>query len=260
MKRFLLTLMIGILLSGIDIVSAQETLTALQIIENNYNREDGNDETSDLIMTLINKSGDSRVRKVRQYTKEYGGDEKTVVFFLAPADVLGTSFMSWTYADENKDDDQWIYLPALKRIKRISSESKSDYFMGSDFTYDDIGDRLPNEDTHKLLRSETVDGQDCYVVESIPKEKDSIYSKTISWVIKSNWIYLKREYYDEEGDLLKIDHSKKIEQVDGIWTVMHRVMENVQSNHKTDLVFSNYRYNISTPDDMFTERTLKRGL
>ena len=107
------------------------------------------------------------------------------MFFQSPADVRNTSFMNWSYDKAGKDDDQWIYLPALKKVKRISSDSKSDYFMGSDFTYDDLGDRKLEDDTHKLLREEALDGIDYYVVESVPVDEDYMYSKTITWINKS---------------------------------------------------------------------------
>ena len=141
-------------------LSAQE-ITGLKVIENVYNRSTGQDQEGDLTMSLFNSRGDKRVREIKQYLKEFGDMEKKIVFFVSPADVRNTSFMNWSYDKVAKDDDQWIYLPALKKVKRISSDSKSDYFMGSDFTYDDLGDRHPSSDTHKLLREETVDGEDC---------------------------------------------------------------------------------------------------
>ncbi|MCK4716795.1 MAG: outer membrane lipoprotein-sorting protein, partial [Candidatus Marinimicrobia bacterium] len=128
---------------------AGDKISGQQIVENVYNRQTSNDQQTDLTMSLINSRGDERVRTIRQFTKDFGAMEKKIMFFKTPADVRNTSFMNWSYDDENKDDDQWIYLPALKKIKRISSDSKSDYFMGSDFTYDDLGDRHPSQDTHK---------------------------------------------------------------------------------------------------------------
>ena len=241
-------------------VLAQGTPTGKEVIEKNYYREDGKDETSNLVMTLINKSGDKRIREIVQFTKEYSGVEKKIVFFVSPADVRNTSFLNLNYDDVNKNDDQWIYLPALKKIKRISSESKGDYFMGSDFTYDDISDRTPDQDNHKLLRTEELNNETCYVVESTPKEKSSMYSKTISWVIKDKWLFLKREFYDKDKKLLKVERADQYKQIDGIWTTTHRVMENVQKNHITDIVYSNYKYNIGIDDSKFTEQALKMGL
>ncbi|MDZ7764432.1 MAG: outer membrane lipoprotein-sorting protein [Melioribacteraceae bacterium] len=239
---------------------AQEELTGKKIIENVYYRPTGEDATSDLTMTLINSRGNERVREIKQYSKDYGKEEKSIMFFLSPADVRNTSFMNWSYDEEGRDDDQWIYLPALKKVKRISSDSKSDYFMGSDFAYDDLGDRHPSEDTHKLLREETINGEDCYVVESISKEEDYMYSKTVVWVSKDKWIGLKKEFYDEDGDHLKNLTVKKYDKIDGFWTILHSEMHNVQKDHRTIMKLKDVKLNTGIDDNMFTERMMKRGI
>ena len=236
-----------------------QSLTGKQIIEKVYNRPTGDDQTSDLTMTLINKSGDQRVRKIKQFTKDLGDLEKSIMFFLAPADVKNTSFMSWTY-DSDQSDDQWIYLPALKKTKRISSDSKSDYFMGSDFTYDDLGDRKLEDDTHKLLREETMDGKECYVVESLSKDEDYMYSKTVVWVNKSNFIGVKKEFYDEDEDLLKILAIKEVEEISGIWVITNSEMKNVQKNHRTTMVLNNIQINTGMSESKFSERMMMRGM
>ena len=226
---------------------AQE-ITGLQVIENVYNRPDGDDMTSDLTMTLINSSGKERVREIKQFSRDFGDMEKSIMFFISPADVKNTSFMNWSYDEEGKDDDQWIYLPALKKTKRISSDSKSDYFMGSDFTYDDLGDRKPSEDTHTILREETIDGENCYVVESVPKDEDYMYSKTITWIIKDKWVGVKKEFYDEDEELLKTLTIKKVDDIKGFLVVTHSVMENIQKNHKTIIKLSNVKIDTGIPN------------
>jgi len=251
---FILSLLLMILM--IQPLSAE--ITGKQIMEDVYNNPTGDDMQGELTMTLTNKQGESRVRTLKQYIK-YGDEmDKKIMFFMAPADVRGTSFMNWSYAD-GRDDDQWIYLPALKRTKRISSDGKSDYFMGSDFTYDDLGDRHPNEDTHTLLREETLDGKACWVVESIPKEEDYMYSKTVTWVMKDNYLGLRREFYDEDGDLLKILTIHKFDNIDGFWTILETEMKNVQKDHKTSMAFNNVQINQGIPDSRFTERSMTLG-
>ena len=246
---------------AVPIVSfAQKKITGLQIIENVYNRATGNDMQGDLTMTLTNSRGDQRVRKIKQFIKDFGKMEKKIMFFVSPADVRNTSFMNWSYDEAGKDDDQWIYLPALKKVKRISSESKSDYFMGSDFTYDDLGDRHPIDDTHKLLREEKVDGEDCYVVESIPKDEDYMYSRTVSWIIKDKWIGLKKEFYDEDEELLKTLTVKKYEKIKGYWTILSSEMHNVQKDHTTKMELANVKLDTGIPANKFTERMMKRGI
>ena len=236
-----------------------QSLSGKQIIEKVYNRPAGDDQTSDLTMTLINKSGDQRVRKIKQFTKDLGDLEKSIMFFLSPADVKNTSFMSWTY-DSDQSDDQWIYLPALKKTKRISSDSKSDYFMGSDFTYDDLGDRKLEDDIHKLLREETMDGKECYVVESLSKDEDYMYSKTVVWVNKSNFIGVQKEFYDEDEDLLKVLAIKEVEEISGIWVITNSEMKNVQKNHRTTMVLNNIQINTGMSESKFSERMMMRGM
>ncbi|MCK5137098.1 MAG: outer membrane lipoprotein-sorting protein [Bacteroidales bacterium] len=236
-----------------------QILTGKQIIEKVYNRPAGDDQTSDLTMTLINKSGAQRVRKIKQFTKDLGDVEKSIMFFLSPADVKNTSFMSWSY-DSDQSDDQWIYLPALKKTKRISSHSKNDYFMGSDFTYDDLGDRKLEADTHKLLREETMDGKECYVIESVSKDEDYMYFKTLVWVDKSNFLGVQKEFYDEDEDLLKILTIKEVEKISGIWVIINSEMKNVQKNHKTTIILSNIQINTGFAASKFTERMMMRGM
>jgi len=238
---------------------AGQNLSGNEIIEKVYNRPTGEDQTSDLAMTLINKSGDQRVRKIKQFTKDLGNVEKSIMFFLSPADVKNTSFMNWAY-DSDQSDDQWIYLPALKKTKRISSDSKSDYFMGSDFTYDDLGDRKLEDDTHKLLREETMEGKECYVVESVSKDEDYMYTKTVVWVNKSNFIGVKKEFYDEDEDLLKVLAIKEVEEISGIWVITNSEMKNVQKNHRTTIILSNIQINTGISESKFTERMMMRGM
>lgn len=229
-----------------------------EIMEKVYHAPSGDDMQGELSMTLINRQGEQRVRELSQYVKNTPGADKKIMFFRTPADVKGTSFMNWSYTN-GKDDDQWIYLPALNRTKRISSDGKGDYFMGSDFTYDDLGDRHPDEDSHQLLREEIVQGKACYVVESKPKEEDYMYSKIISWIMKDNLIGLKREFYDENGDLLKTLTIHEYDQVDGYWTILKTEMKNVQKNHKTVMEFTNVQFNQGIPDSRFTERSMTMG-
>ena len=258
MKNLKITsIVIAILISGSFSANAQ--LTGKQIVNKAYNLPSGDDKTSTLTMTLLNKQGKKRVRTIKQFSKDLGTVEKNIMYFLSPADVKNTSFMNWTY-DSNKADDQWIYLPALKKTKRISSDSKSDYFMGSDFTYDDLGDRKLDADVHKLLKTQTINGTACYVVESKSKDEDYMYSKTITWINKSNFVGVKKEFYDEDGDLLKILTIKKSVKLSGFWVITHSEMKNVQKNHKTSIVLSNVKINTGVSDSKFTERMMMRGI
>jgi len=238
---------------------ANAQLTGQQVMEKVYNNPSGDDTQGSLTMTLTNSRGEQRIRTLKQFIKDDGKMEKKIMFFVSPADVKNTSFMSWSYTD-GRSDDQWIYLPALKRTKRISSDGKSDYFMGSDFTYDDLGDRHPNQDNHKLLREEKVDGKECYVVESTSKESGYMYSKTITWVMKDNYLGLKREFYDERGRLLKVLTIEKFDKIDGFWTILETEMHNVQKDHKTNMRFNDVQKNKGITESKFTERSMTLGI
>ena len=256
--KTLMMITTAFLVAGLtDYSNAQ--MTGPEIMEKVYNNPTGNDIQGNLTMTLENSRGEQRVRSLKQFIKDEGEVEKKIMFFLSPADVRNTSFMNWSYTD-GRNDDQWIYLPALRRTRRISSDSKSDYFMGSDFTYDDLGDRHPNQDNHKLLREETINGKACYVVESTPKEDDYMYSKTVTWVMKDNFLGLKREFYDDRGRLLKILTIKRFEKIDGFWTILETEMHNVQRDHKTLMKFENVEYNKGIPNSRFTERSMTQGV
>ena len=251
-----------VLIFGLGIfsnVSAQE-LDGKQIVEKVYNRPAPPEQTATLTMTLTNRSGSTRVRTIKQYTKDLGKVEKSIMFFQAPADVKNTSFMNWTYEDDSKSDDQWIYLPALKKTKRISSDSKSDYFMGSDFTYDDLGDRKLEDDTHTLIGEETMDGKACYVVESVSNDEEYMYSKTKTWIIKEHFIGFKKEFYDEDGDLLKVLHIKEYKDFDGFLIINLSEMENVQKNHRTTMDLGDINITNKLKESLFTERMMMRGM
>jgi len=241
------------------LLSAQG-MTGLDIMLKVYNRPTGDDMTANLTMTLENSRGDQRIREIKQFLKDMGEMDKKIMFFMSPADVNNTSFMNWSYDDENKSDDQWIYLPALKKVKRISSDSKSDYFMGSDFTYDDLGDRHPSQDTHTILKEETIDGVDCYVVESIPKDEEYMYSRTVTWVVKDKWIGLKKEFYDEDEEFLKRLDLKEYKEFGDVIIITNVTMKNEQKNHQTEMKLSDVKINTGIADRQFTERMMKRGI
>ncbi|MFO7815761.1 MAG: outer membrane lipoprotein-sorting protein [Halanaerobiales bacterium] len=248
-----------LLITGFTVNTLAQDLNGREIMEKVYNRNTGEDRKAEMNMILINKFDDERERDLKQFNRDFGEVEKKIMFFTSPQDIRGTSFMNWTYEDK-RADSQWIYLPALKKIKRISAENKSDYFMGSDFTYDDLGERKVEEDNHKLIGSKKINGEECYIVENIPKEEDYLYSKTITWVSKDNWIGLKKEFYDNDGNLLKTLTVKDYEKINGIVTITKSEMYNKQKAHKTILKLDEVEYNTGISEDKFTERQMKMGI
>lgn len=223
-------------------------------------RPDGDTRKSVMTMELINARGSKRVRTMLSYSKDYGKDKKTIMFFQQPADVKGTGFLTWDYNDDSKTDDRWLYLPAMKKTRRISGTSaKKEYFMGSDFTYDDMGNRDIDADNHKLLREESVDGQACWVIETTPKESDGMYSKIISRIRKDNYMAVKVEYYDLQGAVLKTLEVNQIMKVNGFWAAKEMIMTNQQRNHKTIIRLESMSYNAPIEDKVFTVTSLEKG-
>ncbi len=222
-------------------------------------REDGDDRKSVLEMTLINHRGKKRVRRMLSYSKDYGKDSKKLMYFQKPMDVKGTAFLSWEYDDPEKDDDKWLYMPALRKVRRICGKSTKDYFMGSDFTYDDMGDRNVDEDTHTLTGEAVIQGTGCWVVKSVPVGDEDYYNKKIVWVRKDADVVVKAEYYDSQG-LIKTFFVHDLKKPDNIWTIFEMEMTNPREDHTTIMKIMNVEYNIGVSDNFFRVDTISRGV
>lgn len=242
----------------IALVSLSAALSGEEVMQEVYTRDSGNNMSANLVMTLTNSRGSTRERSIQQYRQNDSDGEKKIMFFLAPSDVKNTSFLSYSYAD-GRSDDQWIYLPALKRVKRVASDKKNDSFMGSDFTYDDMGTRHPSADTHKVIRTETIDGRKCLVVESIPKEAKPTYAKTLAWVVENEWIGLKKEFYLPNGKVGKKLEIDSYEKTDGVWVITDMTMSNLDKNSSTRIQMLDVSFNNDLKDSVFTERQMKMG-
>ncbi|MBA7515533.1 hypothetical protein ES705_07575 [subsurface metagenome] len=201
-------------------------------------------------MTIVHKSGSKRIREIKAWMK---GDDSTLVRFLSPANIKGTGFLS-------VDDNDWLYLPVLKKVRRIATKEKGGSFMGSDFSYDDVGGYSWEQDFHsKLLGIEEYEGHDCYILELIPKNPEDIsYSKLKRWVDKENFYSMKTEYYDIHGDLLKIMYPSGFYRIEEFWISKRIEMQNVQKGSKTVIVIKETELNPKIPDNMFTTRQLER--
>ncbi len=239
-------------------VHADEALTARDILLKARERQFPKNSVSDLTMVLINKRGHKRVRKLLTKRKDYGnGEAKSVAYFLSPADVKGTAFLVWEHDD--KPNDVFIYLPALKKIRRIASEQKHQSFMGSDFSYADMENRDVDDSTHRILSEETLEGRPCWVIESIPKpESDSEYGKLITWVSKEDFVPYQVEFYDKKGKLFKVMKVLKAGKVGDQILALDFTMENVQKKHKTEIRLDNIKLNQDISDSEFTQRAIRR--
>ncbi len=232
---------------------------ATEIMRKVYDRPDGDDFQGTLRMTLTNHRGSQRVREMSTYSKDYPRETRALTFFRAPADVRGTGFLQYDYDESNKDDDRWLYLPALKKSKRIGGSSNSDSFMGSDFTYDDWGGRKLEDDTHSFLREDTIDGHAVWVIESRPVDKGDTYGRFINWIRKDALIEVKTEFYDRSDQLLKVLDVMEIKRIDGYWTASRMIMRNVQDKHQTLIEQLDILYDQGLDDGIFRVSSLERG-
>lgn len=230
---------------------------ATAIMQQVYDRAEGEDRTSVMTMTLENKQGRQRVRSLMSYSKNYGPDRKSIMMFQAPGDVKGTMFLSWEYDDPKREDDKWLYMPAMKKDRRISGTSRNEYFMGSDFTYDDMGRRHPSKDRYTFLGEERFMGHDCWKIEAVPIEPET-YTKRVLLVGKDARLVLKGEYFDKDG-LEKVFEAKDVRKIDGFWTMVASQMTSLSREHKTLLHTQDMQYNKGLDDGLFTVATLQRG-
>jgi len=217
------------------------------------------DMSSDMVMTLKNANGDVSIRKMRSKNLEVEGDgDKGLTIFDEPADIKGTAFLSFTHILDA--DDQWLYLPALKRVKRISSKNKSGPFMGSEFAFEDLSSREVPKFTYLYLRDEAINGEDVFVVESKPNYKYSGYTRLIAWISKEKYQPLKIEYYDRKNTLLKTTTATGYQQyMDKYWRPDSLNTVNHQTKKETRLDFSNYEFQKGLSDRDFNKSSLKRA-
>ena len=212
------------------------------------------DSKSDLTMVLTNKKNKKRTSSIRSYSK--GGGEKQITWFMAPADDKGVAFLKIEHDD--KDDEMRMWLPAFKRVRRISAGKKSDNFMGSDMSYEDMSSRQLNEYHFKINGEVKVNGVLCKILESTPKEGiQSEYSRHLSWVHLEKYITLQEQSFDKSGKLLK-DKKYTYTQIKEYDILKEIIVKNVQKNHSTHITFSNIELDSGIPDSQFHEKYLKR--
>jgi outer membrane lipoprotein-sorting protein len=223
-------------------------------------RDSGFDNfTSDVKMILKNKQGQESTREIRSKTLEVDGDgDKSMTIFDEPADVKGTALLTFTHKEV--PDDQWLYLPALKRVKRIASDNKSGPFMGSEFAYEDIASQEVEKYTYKYLRDEMLDGLDVFVFERYPVDKKSGYTRQIVWLDKEHYKERKIEFYDRKDSLLKtLLFSDYNQYLDQYWRAHDMHMENHQTGKSTRLLQSNFQYRTGLSERDFDKNSLKRA-
>lgn len=237
-----------------------------EIVKQLNARDDGQQVSRALTMELIDRRGKSRVRETIAYRRYYGDEKRTVLFYQSPTNVKGTGFLTYDYADATGDDDQWLYLPALRKVRRISASDRGDYFLGTDFSYEDIKKetRIAVEDyTFKTLATEEVDGHLTYVLEGTPVDSETAeelgYGRVLWYVDPEIWISRRTEMWDVNGNSLKTLRSENIESIQGIWTSLRLSAINHKTGHSSIFTFSDVDYQASVDDSIFEQRALRRG-
>ena len=258
MKKLVLLLLLVVSQHPSFAQTAEER--GLEIAQEADKRDTGfGDSKADMKMILKNRQGEESIRTLAMKTLEVVGDgDKSLSIFDSPADVKGTAFLSFTHA--LVPDDQWLYLPAVKRVKRISSSNKSGPFLGSEFAFEDLTSFEVPKYSYKYLKDEAVDGIDCFVVEATPKYEDSGYTREILWIDKVRYISLKIDYYDRKNALLKTLSFKNHQQyLDKYWRPGEMLMVNQQNGKSTALTWANYQFKTGLTGRDFDQNTLQRA-
>lgn len=257
-------------LASLTTVTATEH-SAEEVMHMVDDRYDGDSSITDITMVLIDKRDRQRIRNLKLFSKDYGEDTKTLSLFESPADIRGTAYLNFDWKESLRDDDSWLYLPALQRVKRLASSDTSDSFLGSDFNYSDInGFQIEWYDYNFINESELVDGEDCWVIEMIPKpefkeeaEEATGYSKMQSWISKEKLIQLRGQVWELRGNRVKFFTSSEIELIEDIWTVKRLqaiTTRNDRQEHASVLQINSIDYNVEVSDDFLTTEAMQRGL
>jgi len=239
--------MIKIVLNTLITTISLYAITNIDVAkQNDQIMSDFQDAKSQMTMTLINANGQTKIRKMQSKTLEIEGGDRSLMEFLSPADVKGTKFLNYEHA--KRDDDQWLYLPALKRVKRISSKNKSGAFMGSEFSYEDISSFNIDKYDYKNeeAKEDKLNDKDVYIVERFPNYKYSGYTKQVSYIDKKTFLTLQVDYYDRKKSLLKSAYFTDYKNFDGVYRNGKIKMKNF-SNSKSSIL-------------QWDEETIKNGL
>ena len=245
--------------------SHAEEMTGRQILDEVSTRHEAPYELETQMMTLVDKKGNQEVREVKRYTrKDAEGQFKYLVVFHNPPGVKGVALLTWQH--QNADDDQWMYLPAYgDKMKRIATGSKKNYFMGTDFTFEDLVSESRDKFTYDRKPDEALGGIDCYVVDATPSDpeliKETGYSKRTLWIKKDTFVDVRTDYFDKQGKLLKRQTSTDFVNIAGpMWRPTTATMENLSTSHSTIVKVDQRTFEESAvPDDDFQERFLVSG-
>ncbi|MBI2569968.1 MAG: outer membrane lipoprotein-sorting protein [Candidatus Schekmanbacteria bacterium] len=242
--------------------SLAEELTPKELMRRVNRANRTNDARRELTMTLVSNKGSERKRKVVTWRKKLSEElDKTLVRFLSPGDIAGTGLL--TIEKEGMDDDQWLYLPALKKTRRISAADRTDSFMGTDFTYEDMSPLKLEEYDYKDKGTEKIEEVVCRVIEMIPstdkRRREGGYARTVSWVDPRQLVARRVDFYDLQNVLSKTLTLAKINKHGDVYMADQMEMTTLKTGHVTTLLYEKTELDVGLEDDLFTERELMRG-
>lgn len=237
-----------------------QEVSARWIMEQNYEQNLIDDMEAEFVMTLVHPKGYERTRQVVLYAKtDAEGNDKSLLRFMSPADVRGVGLLS---IDTGERENQWLYLPALQRVRRISSSQKSDSFMGTDFSYEDLESRELDDYSYTLTGEKELDGLECYRIQATPverlKEAGTAYGRLEMWLEREHFLTVRIDFHDPKGVLLKTMGMDDIRRIEGTekWRGFLIEMRDVRTGHRTELRYNSMWLNTGLDDELFTERTL----
>lgn len=269
MRRQLTTSLVLIMMLSIvfPVYALSDDPKAREIMQKVEDRDDGDHRTGEMLMVLIDKNGYKRNKYFKSYSKDYGKDSKQIMFIEKPANIKNTGFLTYDYDSPDKDDDQWLYLPALGKPKRIASSEKDGSFMGSDLNYSDMTSITLEDYNYKILKEMKFKDADVWLIESLPRSEkvadETGYKKSISAVRKDNYVVTRVKAWTTDGNYVKIIDFDDLRLIENIWVPMEiNVVKRLgkKTKHQTHIVMSNIKFNQNLSDDLFTIRRLKKGL
>ncbi|SEK24819.1 Outer membrane lipoprotein-sorting protein [Atopomonas hussainii] len=248
-----------------SVVHAENAPNAEQIMQQARDRHDGHSFISQVSLILHDKQGNSRVRDFTYLQKDYADSDKFSMFFSSPSDVRNVAFhIENPHEALKQEDSQWMYLPISRQTRRISTTDKRGAFMGSDYTYADLDKIRVNDYRQTLVGEETLQGRDCYVIEREPASPAILtktgYNKLKVWIDKQNHLVMQQNFYDVKDVLIKQMRTKEVSTIDGIDSITLSETEHFIDGTRSEMRFTDLRYNVLLEDRLFTQSALRRGL
>jgi hypothetical protein len=257
MKKTVLALYLG----AATLAGAE--MTAREVIDEQARRHKLTHETTVMTVTLIDRKGFRDERTLRRLDKDRGNDlVSSLTIFDAPSDVKGTALL--TRENEGKPNDQWLYFPSQRRLQRIAQARRNGYFMGTDFTYEDMDPESIDNYAYRHVRSETLDGMDCFVIEAVPanekQRRSSGYGRRLLWIRKDIFFTVRIEYFDRRNKLIKTQVNSELENLQGdVWRAGKSFVDNLAKHHQTEVVATSRDMETELPESTFTDRNLLTG-